>query len=36
KSLNEFCYRFNRRQNPKEWFGRLLNACVSAIPTKVS
>ena len=34
--LDEFCYRFNRRQNPNELFGRLLNACVSAPPAKVS
>lgn len=25
--LDEFCYRFNRRFNPKQLFGRLLNAC---------
>lgn len=34
--LDEFCYRFNRRQNPNELFGRLLNACISAHPTKAS
>ncbi|MHB1954399.1 MAG: IS1595 family transposase [Sulfobacillus sp.] len=34
--LDEFCYRFNRRQFPNELFGRLLNACLSAIPAKVS
>ena len=34
--LDEFCYRFNRRQNPNELFGRLLNACVSAPPIKAS
>jgi transposase-like protein len=25
--LDEFCYRFNRRFNPPQLFGRLLNAC---------
>lgn len=25
--LDEFCYRFNRRFQPKQLFGRLLNAC---------
>lgn len=34
--LDEFCYRFNRRRFPNELFGRLLNACLSATPTKVS
>lgn len=34
--LDEFCYRFNRRRFPNELFGRLLNACVSATPAKVS
>lgn len=28
--LDEFCYRFNRRAYPRELFGRLLNACLSA------
>lgn len=27
--LNEFCYRFNRRFNTKQLFGRALNACIS-------
>ena len=30
--LDEFCYRFNRRQYPNELFGRLLNACIFAHP----
>ena len=34
--LDEFCYRFNRRHNPNELFSRLLNACLFAIPVKVS
>lgn len=34
--LDEFCYRFNRRFFPNELFGRLLNACVSASPVRVS
>jgi len=27
--LDEFCYRFNRRFNTKQLFGRVLNACIS-------
>ena len=27
--LDEFCYRFNRRFNTKQLFGRILNACIS-------
>lgn len=30
--FDEFCFRFNRRQNPNELFDRLLNACVLAKP----
>ena len=33
--LDEFCYRFNRRQFPNELFGRLLNACLFATPAQV-
>jgi transposase-like protein len=34
--LDEFCYRFNRRFNTKQLFGRLLNACVSGTYYSVS
>ena len=34
--LDEFCYRFNRRQNPNKLFSRLLNACLFATPAKAS
>lgn len=34
--LDEFCYRFNRRQFPNELFSRLLNACLFATPAMVS
>jgi transposase-like protein len=30
--LDEFCYRFNRRFNTKQLFGRVLNACISGKP----
>lgn len=33
--LDEFCYRFNKRFNLKELFGRLLNACISGTHYKV-
>lgn len=34
--FDEFCFRFNRRFNPKEIFDRLLNVCVLASPHPMS